>query len=211
MRSDDELLDQLGRVLAESAAAPSAGPRPEDVARLRELADEARARLIAPVVTLGSKRRRAGFVTAAAAAVVAAFALGTVVRRDDGKGPATAGVVEFRQDIVFGDDGAGAAQVIGRRVGIGRVVEIRSDDLPILPTGELYEVWFVADSDTPSAPNRISAGTFHPDEAGRTVVSLTAAVDPAKYPVLAITAEAGDGNPAPSATEVLRDTLTVIG
>ena len=43
------------------------------------------------------------------------------------------------------------------------------------------------------------------------MVSLTAAVDPAKYPVLAITAEAGDGNPAPSATEVLRDTLTVIG
>ncbi len=211
MRSDDELLDQLGRALAESTASPSVGPRPEDVARLRKLADEAGARLIAPVVTLKSKRRRAGFVTAAAAVVVATFALGTAVGRDDGGGPVTAGVVEFQQDIVLGDDGGGVARVIGRRVGIGRVVEIRSDDLPILPKGEFYEVWFVADGDTPSAPNRISAGTFHPDGAGRTLVSLTAAVDPAKYPVLAITAEPGDGNPAPSATEVLRDTLTVIG
>lgn len=209
MRSDDELLDRLGRALAESTASPSVGPRQEDVARLRKLADEASARLIAPVVTLESKRRRAGFVTAAA--VVAAFALGTMVRRDDGGGSVAVGVVEFQQNIVFGDDGRAAARVIGRRVGIGRVVEIRSDDLPILPKGELYEVWFVADNDTPGVPNRISAGTFHPDESGRTVVSLTAAVDPAKYPVLAITAEAGDGNPAPSATEVLRDTLTVIG
>ena len=96
MRSDDELLDQLGRALAESSASPSAGPRPEDVARLRKLADEASARLIAPVVTLEFKRSRAGFVTAAAAAVVAAFALGAVVRDDHGGGPVTVdGVVEF--------------------------------------------------------------------------------------------------------------------
>lgn len=51
---------------------------------------------------------------------------------------------------------------------------------------------------------RISAGTFHPDENGRSRVRLAAAVDPAKYGRLAVTAEPGDGNPAPNGPDVLR-------
>ena len=57
--------------------------------------------------------------------------------------------------------------------------------------------------DGPGQRNRISAGTFHPDEQGRTDVDLTAAVDPTKYPELSITAEPGDGDPAPG-REVVR-------
>ena len=89
-------------------------------------------------------------------------------------------------------------------VGIGRIVTFRSDDLPILPKGEYYEVWFVGPGDRPERPNRISAGTFHPDEQGRTAVELTAAVDPTKYPELSVTAEPADGDPSPNGTEVLR-------
>jgi Anti-sigma-K factor rskA len=78
-----------------------------------------------------------------------------------------------------------------------------TDELPILPKGELYELWFAGPGDSPSRPNRISAGTFHPDERGRTRVRLAAAVDPALYPVLSVTKEPGDGAPQPG-VEVLR-------
>ncbi len=52
-------------------------------------------------------------------------------------------------------------------------------------------------------PNRISAGTFHPDAEGRSEVSFTAAVDPTVYPTIVVTAEPGDGDPRPSEVEVL--------
>jgi len=84
------------------------------------------------------------------------------------------------------------------------VIEFRTNELPILPKGEFYELWFVGPGDTLADPNRISAGTFHPDEAGRSQVTFAAAVDPAKYPVLSVTAEPGDGDPRRTGPEVLR-------
>jgi hypothetical protein len=84
------------------------------------------------------------------------------------------------------------------------VIAVRTDDLPILPRGEYYELWFVGPGDTPTHPNRISAGTFHPDRQGRSNVDFTAAVDPKLYPILSVTAEPGDGNPQRTGPEVLR-------
>ena len=81
------------------------------------------------------------------------------------------------------------------KTGIDRVIEFRTDELPILPKGEFYELWFVGSGDTLEQPNRISAGTFHPDAEGRSHVTFAAAVDPAVYPVLSVTAEPGDGDP----------------
>ncbi len=101
-------------------------------------------------------------------------------------------------------------RVTGVLSGIGRVVQIRTDDLPILPKGEFYEVWFVAEDDAPDALNRISAGTFHPDEQGKTAVDLAAAVNPALFPTLSVTAEPGDGNPLPTGPEVLRTRIVII-
>ena len=138
-------------------------------------------------------------IAAAAAALVAAFVLGGAI--DDGSAPEVA--AEFTATLQS-PTGDATAEVTGTKVGIGRIVRLESDDLPILPTGELYEVWFVGPGDAPGRPNRISAGTFHPDERGRSQVELTAAVDPTLYPTIAVTAEPGDGNPAPSDTEVLR-------
>jgi Anti-sigma-K factor rskA, C-terminal len=100
--------------------------------------------------------------------------------------------------------GPDQAAVEVRKTGIGRVIRFDSDDLPILPKGEYYELWFVGPGDTRAQPNRISAGTFHPDEQGRSHVRFAAAVDPAKYPVLSVTAEPGDGNPQRTGPEVLR-------
>ncbi len=79
-----------------------------------------------------------------------------------------------------------------------------TDDLPILPKGEFYELWFVGPGDTRARPKRISAGTFHPNAEGNSEVRFAAAVEPALYPVLSVTAEPGDGNPERTGPEVLR-------
>ena len=90
------------------------------------------------------------------------------------------------------------------KTGIDRVIEFRTDELPILPKGEFYELWFVGSGDTLEQPNRISAGTFHPGAEGCSHVTFAAAVDPAVYPVLSVTAEPGDGDPRRTGPEVLR-------
>ncbi len=205
MTTDDEMFDLLGTTLTVGA---SDGPRVADVERLRALAAQRQARTLA--IALPSQPRRRLRLLASAAAVAAAFAGGLLVA--DLRSPATddaAGVVEFQQKMLT--TGFGQVEVVGRRVDIGRVVEIRSEAFPILPKGEFYEVWFVAEDDTPTTPMRISAGTFHPDLEGRTFVMMTAAVDPNLFPILVITAEVADGDPRPSQNEVLRETINVLG
>jgi hypothetical protein len=96
----------------------------------------------------------------------------------------------------------GLAALLGAAVFAG--TQIEGDELPILPKGEYYELWFVGPGDRPGRVNRISAGTFHPDAQGRSNVRFAAAVDPAKYPGLAVTEEPGDGDPAPSRPDVMR-------
>jgi anti-sigma-K factor RskA len=113
------------------------------------------------------------------------------------------GVLEI-QALLQAPSGPAAASVEVRKTGIGRVIELESDSLPILPKGEYYELWFVGPGDRPGRPNRISAGTFHPDEDGRSLVTFAAAIDPALYPTLSVTAEPGDGDPRPTGPEVLR-------
>jgi anti-sigma-K factor RskA len=101
-----------------------------------------------------------------------------------------------------GEQSVATVEVV--KTGIGRVVRFETDDLPILPAGDYYELWWVGPRDSARSPNRISAGTFHPDEDGVSRVTFAAAVDPAKYPRLAVTAEPGDGDPAPHGPDVLR-------
>ena len=151
-----------------------------------------------PVLLRSRRRRYPRMLAASAVAAVAALAFVAGTRLDR-----PAGSVELQAALVAPNgDRAASAEV--RKTGIGRVIRFESDELPILPKGEYYELWFVGPGDTPATPNRISAGTFHPDEDGRSHVTFAAAVDPAKYPVLSVTAEPGDGNPEPTGPEVLR-------
>jgi hypothetical protein len=152
----------------------------------------------APAPIARHRRRRPVLLAAATVALLAAFGLGALVARDR----STAPPLEFAAELRSADGSVGAS-IEGTKVGEGRIVRLVSDDLPILPTGELYEVWFLAPGDSPSSPDRISAGTFHPDADGRTDIELTAAVDPTLNPIVVVTAEAGDGDPAPG-IEVLR-------
>ena len=62
----------------------------------------------------------------------------------------------------------------------------------------------VVPGDRPGAPNRISAGTFHPDPEGRSRVIFHAAVNPRNYPGLAVTREPGDGDPDPTGVDIMR-------
>ena len=211
MRSDDDLLDAL-----RTALTPVRVPDPARVAALRASVAERAAvaaaspgRPVALVPPAGPRRRwrvPAGIGIGAAAAVAAFLLGGVLAQPDDPVSPDQ----EFAATLVA-PEGDGTAAVTGTKVGTGRIVRLATDDLPILPTGELYEVWFVGPGDTPDTPNRISAGTFHPDADGRSRVELTAAVDPALYPTIVVTAEPGDGNPAPSGVEVMRADIQLDG
>jgi anti-sigma-K factor RskA len=142
-------------------------------------------------------------VAFAGAAVAAAVAIGAFVVLSQLDEPGRSRI-ELEAVLVPPAGGIARATVVVEKTGIGREISFRSDDLPILPRGEYYELWFVGPGDTRRRPNRISAGTFHPDEQGRSVVELTAAVDPALYPILSVTAEPADGNPERTGPEVLR-------
>lgn len=213
--------EQFERLLADALAAPPRQPSSDAIAAVRRAA-QAAAPAASPAGAaaqdeLALRRsppmRRILVGMATAAAVVTAFVAGGQLNprteTQVAQAPAPEGVVEFRTTLAA-SSGKASADVVGRRAGIGRIMELRSDSLPILPKGELYEVWFVGPGDEPGRRNRISAGTFHPDEQGRTVVVLTAAVDPSKFGVLSVTAEPGDGNPEPTGPEVLRADLDII-
>jgi len=168
----------------------------------RAARQEEPARTAVPVRRRSLLPRRLVFGLAPAVAL-AALALAFVLGRQ-AAGDESPGTAELEAVLVRPDGGVVAASARVVKTGIGRVISFRSEELPILPTGEYYELWFVGPGDTPRRPNRISAGTFHPDEQGRSHVTFAAAVDPAKYPVLSVTAEPGDGNPRPAGLDVLR-------
>jgi len=134
-------------------------------------------------------------------ATVIAVGVATTSLLEEENGPGSAGL----EVVATLRSAAGAnAAVEVTKTGIGRVVRFDTTDLPILPKGEYYELWWVGPGDRRGRPNRISAGTFHPDEQGRSRVTFAAAVDPAVYPRLAVRAEPGDGNPSPHGADVLR-------
>lgn len=206
--TDDELETRLGDALAPPRQEPSA----ERVAALRARAEQARAEQArteqAPVPTGRPRGRSLLALAAVTALLVAAGALGARLA----SGPAGSeqdllarGEPEFRASLAREE-----VQVTldGSRAPEGRIVVLESDTLPVLPLGEYYELWFVGPEDSPASPDRVSAGTFHPDyDDGRTLVVLHAAVDPDLFGEVEITAEVADGDPAPSEQVVLRGPL----
>ncbi|MDO8212026.1 anti-sigma factor [Conexibacter sp. CPCC 206217] len=219
MPDDDRLLDELADALRADED-PQAQPDPQRLAAFRRAvaalnADTAgddggastaptsaarRHRLVVPG-WLTRPRLALGAALAAVALAIGGVLVGEAIDGSDSAAPA--GVVEYAGAIQLPDGGdAGTLEI--RAIGIGRTVDLRTDELPLLPRGDYYEVWFVGPGDTPARPNRISAGTFHPDRTGRSDVQLKAAADPALYPTVEITAEPSDGNPAATGPEVMR-------
>lgn len=207
---DDVERDALGRLARRLAEAPPLADPPVEL-RARTLAAALRDDAPAGPVSLPAERERerrhhalasrvrrhrrplAGALAAAAAVLLLLLAGGR-----EGGAPAK---LELRAEL-RGEGGKASVEV--RRAGIGRTVAFTSDSLPILPKGDFYEVWFVGPGDSPRRPNRISAGTFHPDPQGRSRLRLVAAVDPKLKRRIEVTAEPGDGDPRPSREVVLR-------
>jgi anti-sigma-K factor RskA len=158
-----------------------------------------RAAASTPTARPTPRRRVRWTIAFAGVATIAAAVLALALRSG------SPGEPELRA-VLTGPVGQADASVEVRKTGIGRVIAFRSDSLPILPKGEYYELWFVGPNDSAARRNRISAGTFHPDEDGRSHVRFAAAVDPSLYPVIAVTAEPGDGDPRATGPEVLRST-----
>jgi anti-sigma-K factor RskA len=181
--------------LLTEAVAPYAMPAGLKARTFEAIERDAMSPTVRPLVR---RRRWARVAAVAAAAAVAAVGLVAATQLDR-----AGGTVEL-QAVLSAPRGPAQASVEVRKTGIGRVIRFDTNDLPILPRGDYYELWFVGPGDTRSTPNRISAGTFHPDERGRSHVRFAAAVDPALYPVLSVTAEPGDGNPERTGPEVLR-------
>lgn len=180
--------------------APAVSPPPELRGRaLTAIAAEATAPQ--PRSRRAGRRLRLPQLAIGGALALAAVTLAIVLAPRDSVDQAP---LELRAQLVAPDDPRLTAQADVTKTGIGRVIRFDTTKLPILPKGEYYELWFVGPGDSPGQPNRISAGTFHPDEQGRSRVTFAAAVDPAKYPVLSVTAEPGDGDPSPSGPDILR-------
>ena len=190
-----ELTELNGAARMLALVAPADQPPPGLAARTLLAVEREAGTAAAPV----RRRRRRVFALAAvgAVAVTAALLVGLLVRDTSTleldatlRSPSQPGV-------------QGTVQVT--ETGIGRVVEVESRDLPVLNNDrEFYELWFVAADDASGSPNRVSAGTFHPDESGSTSVRLAAAVVPANYPSVVVTREPRDGDPRATGPTVLQ-------
>jgi len=137
---------------------------------------------------------RVGIAIAGVAAVGLAFVVDTWFVADEDLGERAGAPLELAGTL---QGSGGQASITVEQLGSGREVRLRSQELGILPTGEYYELWFVAPDDRPGDPHRISAGTFHPDEEGVTDVAMHVAVDPSLFPSVEVTAES-DRDPGPS-------------
>jgi hypothetical protein len=211
---DEELLEALGRALAPD---PRAGPSAERVARLRADAAAAGSAGVRPAAAgapRGPRMWRARAVPALRYASVAAVigvlvgtAGGVLAARGDADRSVTAGSAAVEVSLLSPADRSVRGRATITRTGTGQTVRIDDDDLAAPPEDGFYEVWLIGPNDAPGRPERISAGTFHPDGQGHTSVQLAVGVDLAGFADLAITREPGDGDPAASDDVVRRARL----
>jgi hypothetical protein len=136
-------------------------------------------------------RRHRGRWLAGAAAILVALALGVgglTLGRDRDTG----------QTVALGAPAAGAATAEAQMRGAGddQIMTMTARGLPRPPAGGYYEVWLVGDGG-----REFPVGILSPD--GQGIWSLPAEVA-ARYRVIHVTLEPGDGDPAMSTRTVLR-------
>jgi hypothetical protein len=91
-----------------------------------------------------------------------------------------------------------SGELRGEKVGENLRVELEVEGLPELRKHEYYEMWYATEDG-----ERISCGTFRAQPEGRTKVNLTAPALATSYPVIEVTREPDDGDPASSGKKVL--------
>jgi hypothetical protein len=91
-----------------------------------------------------------------------------------------------------------SGELRGEKVGENLRVELEVEDLPELQKHEYYEMWYATEDG-----ERISCGTFRVKSEGPTTVNLTAPALATSYPVIEVTREPDDGDPAVSGRKIL--------
>jgi anti-sigma factor RsiW len=152
---------------------------------------------VAEVVPLRPRRPRPWLLAVAAAVVGAVVGAGAVaVLQDDDDG---ASVASAELDPLEDADASGSARVVERDDGT-RVLEV---DLRAPQLDEAYyEVWLLE----PDVSGLVPLGTT---QAGTTVFEIPAGLDLGEFPVVDVSVEPLDGDPAHSGDSVVRGVLDV--
>jgi|Tabmets5t2r1_1033131.scaffolds.fasta_scaffold05370_3 anti-sigma-K factor RskA len=142
-------------------------------------------------------RRRWLVVAVATAALVAALAIPGALLLGGGGGEVT------RLTLVAAEGGGGRGQAIVTRTAAGRSFDVRIQGLRPPPAGSLYELWAVHPQDTLERPQRVSLGTFTTGADGSARLTAFTAAPIDRFPVVGVTLEPVDGNPARTGPRVL--------
>ena len=154
-----------------------------------------RGRTLAAVERAASARRRRRIATVGGAVAALAAAVVAVVVLTRPAAPA------FEIQLAGAQDAEGVAYV--RRVPAGVQIDLQLRNLPPAPAGSYFECWYVAPGDQPDRPQRVSGGTFSAPEGGDVRVMMFTAADPRTYPLMDVTLEPPDGDPARSGPVVV--------
>jgi hypothetical protein len=149
----------------------------------------------AEVIPLRSRRPRPWLIAAAAAvagAVIGAGAVAVLQGDDDGEAVAAAAL-----DPLEDADASGSARVVERADGT-RVLELELQ-APVLDDA-YYEVWLLK----PDVSGLVPVGTT---QAGTSQFEVPAGLDLGQYPVVDVSVEPLDGDPAHSGDSVVRGVL----
>jgi anti-sigma-K factor RskA len=200
-RQLDELRG-LPELLAKAAPATPIpdGLRSRTLAAVRQAA--ARAEQAGEAETPARDRRawwrRRWLAVAVAAVLLAALAIpGALLLRGGDGGEVT------RLTLVAAEGGPGRGQVTIVRTADGRSFDVRIERLEPPPPGSLYELWAVHPQDTLERPQRVSLGTFTTARDGSARLRAFTAAPVDRFPVVGVTLEPVDGNPARTGPRVL--------
>ena len=132
-------------------------------------------------------------LAAALASVVAVAALSFATRGDP----------PFEIKLHSPGDGVGSGVAYARMDAHGIELDMRVRGLPVASPGAYYECWYVSDDERAGKPERVSGGTFVVAADGSARVLVRTAADPRDYPLMEVTLEPDDGDPAATGTVVL--------
>jgi hypothetical protein len=175
-----------------SATGVTVAPRPEAVPA-EEAPPASPEEPLAPVIPLRRRRSRLLLAVAAAlvGAVVGAGAVVLLQRSDQG-----ATVAQATLDPLQGKDGSGEAEVVERDGQRLLEVQLTAPQL----TDAYYEVWLLQ----PSVEGLVPLGATRP---GTATFEIPAGLDLEQYPLVDVSIEPLDGNPAHSGDSVVRGEL----
>jgi anti-sigma-K factor RskA len=196
----DALRDRTLVAVRQAAARAEPAPAAEASVPTAEAGAPA-AEVPAPVAAAPARRpwwrRRWLVVAVAAAALVAALAIPGALLLESGGGEVT------RLTLVAAEGGGGRGQVTVTRTAGGRSFDVRIQGLPPPAPGSLYELWAVNPQDTLERPQRVSLGTFTTAADGSARLTAFTAAPADRFPVVGVTLEPVDGNPARTGPRVL--------